>query len=770
MLDSCWTLPVEYIPTEWAGSPPPPIGYTAGGEPVPVMISTLAMHVKYGRSTNMSDNTSWRPAPGPRRVPEPWRSVWRSGYDGPWSSTSDRSVARNSLEKAPEPTRSRSSVDIGSPNFATERLRKLRLRARGRYRRALNVSEASQADSVLLPSRQAVELDRLDEVEDESPDAEDRPPIPYTTCPKSAPAILLSQDKSLPEPFLEVREAISPGWSKHADRLHQPRPSLPARSLSSHSYRGLPLYNARKGIVAEKIRSLGAILRRSDSSSHSTMASDFRPAPDAKERRRQARDPYVVHSKSVASSPLLCSPNSERASSPNDTPGGVFDPLVRAGILVATGELDRLTFLANSRWNDSNKSDKEPSTTSSATPLTGNAPPNTPAACLGTSSSVANLLRPTDGVLAVAGTTTLPLDSAMPAPSGALHSTEHGHRGKGAWSRLSDVHSPEGWRNDVQLGSASESGSVLANFCPQSEPGASFAGNDADKYEHHDVHHSFVPKLLSVTSPPPSDANESTQPYHSARLGGSSATGDGQKNIDIERLNELLDNAISDYITQRAITSTSSPANHAGAQFPERPILRPGLPSRSVLADFDAREPRQQPLPLGSLGIRPLIDSRASSPGPRREISTRQHLTSLSAASPVIKRHMAKHVARSTTPTESHIAPRMADECNPDHGNERPGDLELSWPGTQGDALRHEQRAGPEVDRKRTRFRRSTSGTVFVMEAGDGSSSDTRSSDSENPLADDGCPQEFATSRAIREQLQCIMPGTLPEERDLVDC
>lgn len=722
---------------------------------MPVMISTLAMHVKYGRSTNMSDNTSWRIAPGPRRVPEPWRSVWRSGYDGPWSSTSDRSGARNSLEKAPEPTRSRSSVDTGSPNFATERLRKLRLRARGRYRRALNVSEASQADSALLPSRQAVELDRLDEVEDERPDAEDRPPIPYTTCPKSAPAILLSQDKSFPEPFLEVRETISPGWSKHADRLHQHRPSLPARSLSSQSYRGLPLYNARKGVVADKIRSLGTILRRSDSSSHSTTASEFRPAPDAKERRRQARDPYVVHSKSVASSPLLCSPNSERTSSPNDTPGGVFDPLVRAGILVATGELDRLTFLANSRWNDSNKSYKEPSTTSSGTPLTGNAPPNTPAAYLEAS---------TDGVLAGAGPTTLTLGSAMPAP----YSTEHGHRRRGARSRLSDVYGPEVWRNDVEYGSATESGSVLANSCLQSEPGASFAGNDADKYEHHD-HHSSVPKLLSLTSPPPSDANESTRPNRSAWLGGLSATGVRQKKIDIERLNKLLDNAISNYITQRAITSTSYPANHAGARFPEMPILRPGLPSHSVLADFDAREPRQ-PLPLGSLGIRPFIDSRASSPGPRRETSTRQHLSTLSAASPVIKGHMAKHVSRSTTPTESRIAPRMSDECNPAHGNERPGDLELSWPGIQGDALHHEQRTGPEVNRKRTRFRRSTSGTVLVMEASDGSSSDTGSSDSETPLANDGCPQEFAKSRVIREQLQCIMPGTLPEERDSVDC
>lgn len=205
LLDSCWTLPVEYIPTEWAGSPPPPPCHASGGEAVPVMMTTLTMHVKYGKSTNTSDNASWRPA-CPPRVSEPWASVWRTGYDGPWSSTSGRSGATNSLEKVPEPARSISSVNNGSSNSATERLRKLRLRAKKRYRRALNVSEASDADSDLLPGRAAVELDRLDEMEDESTRDEDQPPIPHTTCPKSAPAILLSQNKSLPGPSIEVRD------------------------------------------------------------------------------------------------------------------------------------------------------------------------------------------------------------------------------------------------------------------------------------------------------------------------------------------------------------------------------------------------------------------------------------------------------------------------------------------------------------------------------------------------------------------------------------
>lgn len=214
LLDSCWTLPVEHIPTEWTGPPPPPPGYTSGGEPVPIMMTTLTMHVKYGRSTNRSDNASWRRA-CPRHMSEPWKSVWRSGYDGPWSSTSDRTGARNSLEQAPEPSGSRFSVNNGSSNSATGHLRRSKLRAKGRYRRTLNVSEASDADSVLLPNKAAVELDRLDEIEDEDETYEVRPPIPYTTCPKSAPAMLLSQDKSLPGTSIQVRcnfERSSDTW------------------------------------------------------------------------------------------------------------------------------------------------------------------------------------------------------------------------------------------------------------------------------------------------------------------------------------------------------------------------------------------------------------------------------------------------------------------------------------------------------------------------------------------------------------------------------
>jgi hypothetical protein len=57
-----------------------------------------------------------------------------------------------------------------------------------------------------------------------------------------------------------------------------------------------------------------------------------------------------------------------------------------------------------------------------------------------------------------------------------------------------------------------------------------------------------------------------------------------------------------------------------------------------------------------------------------------------------------------------------------------------------------------------------------MVESSDTSSSATESLGSETPLADDGCPQEFAKLTALREQLHCIMPGTMPEESDAPDC
>jgi hypothetical protein len=206
LLDSCLTLPVEYIPTEYVGPPPPCNGFTPDGEPIPIMISTLSMHVRYGRTSSMMDNNTWG-AGGPigtyPQIPDQWKSIWRSGYDGPWSSGSG-SGTKHSLEKSGDHSLPLPGLDMEIINAATDKLRKFGRRARGRYRRALNVSEATQLDSALPPEaeyagRRASELPRLDELEEDMAD-EDRPLIPWKTCPKSAPAILAQ-----PRPWSELR-------------------------------------------------------------------------------------------------------------------------------------------------------------------------------------------------------------------------------------------------------------------------------------------------------------------------------------------------------------------------------------------------------------------------------------------------------------------------------------------------------------------------------------------------------------------------------------
>lgn len=206
LLDSCLTLPVEYIPTEYAGPPPPCNGFTPNGEPIPIMISTLSMHVRYGRSSSMIDNDAWaagNPTGACPQTPEQWKSIWRTGYDGPWSSGSG-SGTKHSLEKSGDRSSPLPGLDMEIINAATEKLRRIGRRAKGRYRRALNVSEATQPDSALLPEaeyagRRASELPRLDELEEEMA-GEDRPLIPWQTCPKSAPAILAQ-----PRPLTELR-------------------------------------------------------------------------------------------------------------------------------------------------------------------------------------------------------------------------------------------------------------------------------------------------------------------------------------------------------------------------------------------------------------------------------------------------------------------------------------------------------------------------------------------------------------------------------------
>lgn len=550
---------------------------------------------------------------------------------------------------------------------------------------------------------------------------------------------------------------------------------MPPRSLSSQSYRGLPMYNARKEVVADKIRSLGRIFHRSDSSSNSTTVSEVPTPLGAKERRRQARDPYELHSESVASSPLFNSPSSESARSPGDVcRGSIFDPLVRAGTLMATAELDRLSFLANARGIDSSPSDKEPTPVSTGTSSTGNVPANTPGTCLGSSSTMTHLVPQTDGVLTPAVPTNTPTSGlAMPVLSNASHLVKHGHHRNGARSRLSEYYISEDASKDVQEQSGSESGSVITTSRAQSSADGAGTAKDGDKRKRDEVYHGLVPKPLSSTPSPSKEAKERMGPDRTAPLNGPSSKHKPDEKLDMVQLNDLLDKAIGNSIvTQRLNATKTSPPHFVGTCLFDTNTLRSSTASQLKLLDSESREAPPS-LTLGSVGIRPFIKSRASSPGPRRERSTRG-LSSLSAASPIVKRHMARHVSRSTNPAESRAVPCKPDGWSPDRGDE-PGDSDLFCPELLGHSSGHEQQIDLEAITSQTKVRRSTSGTVHVTEMAEsceGSSSGTESSESDAPLADDACPSELAKLKQLREQLHCIMPGTLPrdeEDQDAVE-
>lgn len=160
------------------------------------MISTLTMHVRYGRSSSVIENNNWGTNPAAEaQIPQQWRSIWRTGYDGPWSSGS----GSGTKDKSGDHSTSIGAVDENIFGATTDKLRNIGRRAKGRYRRALNVSEVTQPDPTLPqepPGRRASELARLEEIDEEQVDGEDRPPIPFKTCPKSAPAILAQQELS----------------------------------------------------------------------------------------------------------------------------------------------------------------------------------------------------------------------------------------------------------------------------------------------------------------------------------------------------------------------------------------------------------------------------------------------------------------------------------------------------------------------------------------------------------------------------------------------
>lgn len=118
----------------------------------------------------------------------------------------------------------------------------------------------------------------------------------------------------------------SPNYSRFDNSRHQHRLHVPS-SLS------------------RRLRSFREKFGRKPSSSAYSIRSEFPPPPDGKERRILSRNSTDILSSSGEESPLFNTPESNIT--PMKPDGRRVDPLAASGLLIATAELDRLSFSTN---------------------------------------------------------------------------------------------------------------------------------------------------------------------------------------------------------------------------------------------------------------------------------------------------------------------------------------------------------------------------------------------------------------------------------------
>jgi hypothetical protein len=510
------------------------------------------------------------------------------------------------------------------------------------------------------------------------------------------------------------------------------------------------MYSTRKGVVADKIRSLGRIVRGSDgSSSQSTTVSEYPTPLGGRERRRQARDTYELHSQSVTSSPLFNFPTSEAAQSPIDTPGRIFDPLLRAGTLLATAELDRLSFLAQSATGlglepSVQESYQETSGRSSAVDV----PPNTPATRLGASSRA---LPQVDGVLAPAAPANTPVsDISTPVTSGARHWSR---RTRGAGSRLSQMSTSEEAPEGIERGT-----DFITTCTTQSSPGGLAEGTQMHRCERRPNCNNLGPKALvltpSPTAPPAHEAND-IESQGTLQLVEPAVEPIPEKTLDMGHLHKLLDDAIhNSIVTQRM--NVLRPGSHWSTKADRvHGQLSDSSPPTQLKGQQHEESETARSSRLGSVDIKPSITGDAYSTT-FQQAQPPRNLSALPVDNLTAREYAPRQVVSTASPAESRSAQDVSDASDTAGGHEPSG------PGAMGDLRAHEGHIGFGLTGKHVRRRSSGMAHVAVsVECSDGSSGVGGSSDDEPPLADDGCPLEFARLKALREQLSGTTSGSM---------
>lgn len=199
------------------------------------------------------------------------------------------------------------------------------------------------------------------------------------------------------------------------------------------------------------------------------------------------------------------------------------------------------------------------------------------------------------------------------------------------------------------------------------------------------------------------------------------------KDVDMTQLTELIDKAIVNAIAQQTLTMTRTstyPARSGGTPpCLDLVTLRSSVATQLELTHRDSCEPPRT-APSG-LAIRPLINSRASSPGPPPGSASTHLLALLSAAAPSPRPASPRCNAKRSTSaskSETHAIPCKDDTWDPASGDE-PGDSDPFCPAGEDDSEHEEQESHRVDELRQDRGRRNTSGTMYMLKGSDSTES-----------------------------------------------
>ena len=357
-----------------------------------------------------------------------------------------------------------------------------------------------------------------------------------------------------------------------------------------------------KDVVARKMQSLGRKLHQSGSAGALAEGAEV---PDGRERRRQARQSVEGCSSSASNSPfrspLLQAQRALERDSPSPEPGRcVAEPIAVQGMMIAAGELDRLTARTD-RLHEVRTAAPVSSQSGAggSTPARPDVPPNTPTSRGGK-----------------------PVQS--PAPSGPSPT---------AASSASDGSPPGLFMPVAQKGGTGHVSAPQALDDSQASPPTDQTGlgKQAPELKHSK---SAPPKLGGSTrrssesrtshpaeTPLPSTGPAAGRRRHSQPNRRVSFNEKQLTETELTRLTRLVDRALAEparELESSGSSSTSTPPSGFGLDT-LRPVRLRSPPPPPETADLlpGARPPRP-PSRLGPLGARPTVTRTASSPGARR--------------------------------------------------------------------------------------------------------------------------------------------------------